>query len=178
MLLPSRRAAKTAFETGEQTVRFLPPGCAKKIDGDNFRESALQARELGVDLRLRLGAPLSSGGKPPGQATGFLGNLCVVGLPRLVKQRLDLLIRQAFDEPRLADRAVAAPLDDFPKHPLEVLTGLLALGEDVDGVLDGDRSQSLQAAPDLDAQVIRLGGNLMDEHRPAAAGFFGHRGSV
>ncbi len=44
--------------------------------------------------------------------------------------------------------------------------GLFAQRQDVDRVLDGDRTESLESASDLHAEVAGLGRDLMDQEEP------------
>src|SRR5207248_9095333 len=73
----------------------------------------------------------------------------------------------ALDEPCLDQRGIAAALDDLAEHPVEVLMGLIAAWQRVHRVLDGDRAEPLQPAPDLHPEVVRLGRDLVDEEQPA-----------
>ena len=94
----------------------------------------------------------------------------VVGLARRGEQRLDLGVRVPFQETGLADRGLAAAGHDLAPHPLEVLEGLLARGQDVDGVLEGHGPEGLEPPADLHPQVVRLGRDLVDEEQPARLG--------
>ena len=92
-----------------------------------------------------------------------------------MKQGLDLLIREAVDEARLAERGLASLLSDLSKKPLEIFVRTVAPWKDIDRVLDGDRAETLQASADLHAEIVRLGRDLVNEDEPACLGCVGHR---
>src|SRR5207253_2529421 len=62
---------------------------------------------------------------------------------------------------------LAASVHDFAPQPLKVFAGLLGVGQYINGVLDRHRADPLQAAPDLDPEIVGLGRELMDEEQPA-----------
>jgi hypothetical protein len=58
---------------------------------------------------------------------------------------------------------------------LKILECLIALGQNVDRVLDCYGAHALQAPPDLHAEIIRFRGNLVDQEKPAGFALFGHQ---
>src|SRR5439155_1692784 len=78
-----------------------------------------------------------------GDGPSFVSDLPVVRLAGGIEECLDMVVRQPFDEPRFADRGVAATLHDLTLEPLEVLLGLVGPGRHVHRVLDGHRPQEL-----------------------------------
>ena len=109
---------------------------------------------------------------------------------RLTRERGVVRSRAALKRPSMAasdrpstkraSQTVASPAagDDLPAHPLEVLEGLVAARQDVDGVLDRHRAQRLQTPPDLHPQVAGRGRDLVDEDEPPRRGRFGHAGVI
>src|SRR6266700_846529 len=91
----------------------------------------------------------------------------VVNVPRRPKQGLDLCVGEAVYERRAAHRFHTTSHGDFLAEPLEILACLRGEGQGVHRILDRDRAESLQAPPDLDAEVVRLRWELMDEQQPA-----------
>src|SRR2546422_3451889 len=53
-------------------------------------------------------------------------------------------------------------------QPLEVFERLGTEGQGINGILDRDRAEPLQAPPDFDAEVIGLRWQLMNQQQPAA----------
>ena len=101
-----------------------------------------------------------------GDGPRLVSDLPVVRLAGGIEEGLDMVVLQAFDEPRFADRGVAATLDDLTQEPLEVLLGLVGPGRHVHRVLDRHRAHRLQAPPDFHPEVRWLGRNLVDEEQP------------
>src|SRR5260370_36831226 len=112
------------------------------------------------------------------QFSRFIRDRSVVGISRRPKQRFDLAVGQSLDEARLAQGRLAPAFGDFTKDPLKVLERLIALGQNVNRVLDRDGANALQASPDFDAEVIRFRRNLVDQEKPAGFALFGHRSSL
>jgi hypothetical protein len=108
---------------------------------------------------------------PCGAATApalcLLGQRRVIGISRSIEERADLLVGEPIDQAGFADECFAASFADLAQQPLEVLLGVLVHRQRVDGILDRDRPDPLQPAPDLDAQIGRLGRKLMDQQQPA-----------
>src|SRR2546427_570218 len=74
--------------------------------------------------------------------------------------------REAVEKSRLARRGLPPFRDDLPHLPLEVFHCFFRPGEHIDGILDGDRPEPLQSPPHLDAEVVRLGRDLVDQEYP------------
>ena len=102
-------------------------------------------------------------------------DLVVLATARALKELAHVIGGEPIHEVRSADRRVAAALDDLRANPLEVLALLFAVGKDVHGVLHRYSTDALQPTPDLHAQVIGLGRNLVDEEQPALLGRLGVR---
>jgi hypothetical protein len=99
-------------------------------------------------------------------ARGF-GDLLVIGVASSVEQRPHLLVRKAVDQACFAEKRFSTPFDDLAQEPLKILLGLLVHRQRVHGILDRDRAQVLQSAPNLDAEICRLRRQLMNEQKPA-----------
>ena len=105
-----------------------------------------------------------------GELTGLPGDLLVIRVARSPEHLLELLVGEPFDQARLDQRGVSTPFDDLTQDPVEVLEGLVAGGQRVDGVLDPDRAEALEPAPDLHPEVAGLRRDLVDEEQPARHG--------
>src|SRR5439155_6203344 len=105
--------------------------------------------------------------KPVGELPRIVDDLRVVGVPSHIEESLDRIVGEAFHESRLADRRLPALLDDLSQHPFEVLASRVASRQDVDRVLDGNGAELLEPPPHLDAEIVGLRGQLMDEHEPS-----------
>src|SRR5262245_56636804 len=97
----------------------------------------------------------------------LFSELCVVGIASRAEESLDLIVGEAFDEPCLAHGSIPAIGHDLLQDPLKALEGMIGSWKRVNGVLDRDGAQSLEAPPDLDPKVVRLRGDLMDQKEPA-----------
>src|SRR5207244_1191226 len=95
-----------------------------------------------------------------------VGQRDVVRLARRAKERLDVVVLHPLDEPRVADRRLAALLDDLARDPLEVLARLLVQRQHVDAVLDRDGADLRQALADLGAEVRGLRWDRVDQEEP------------
>ena len=153
------------LQPGEQPIGGLAAVGAEEVDGHDLGLPGLEAREPGP----RLGALLRRGfaAQPRGDAACLLGKCVIVLVARRAEHGAHLLVLQAVDEPRLADHRLAAAIGDLVREPGEILLRLLAGRQRVDRVLDRDRTDALQAAPHLDAQIGRLGRDLVDQQQPA-----------
>src|SRR5262249_48280069 len=98
----------------------------------------------------------------------------VVLLPGTQEQGPHLVVGQAVDEARFAERRLPSFFLDLAQHPLEIFPSLVGVRERIDGVLERDGAERLEPAPDLHTQVGRLRRKLMNEHEPR----FGLHGSV
>src|SRR5262245_27644187 len=163
-LLCARRS-KPRLEAAHASFGCLTTWSSKEIDATDLSEATSEFSDFSLDLGSTVFGDCAAG-KLGFELPGRIGNLSVVRISRSVEGSLHLLVAQAFDETRLAERRFAALLDDLPKHPLEVLTGLIGIWQRVDRVLDGHSAERLQAPPDLDAQVSRLRRNLMHQEKP------------
>jgi hypothetical protein len=98
------------------------------------------------------------------------GESPVVLLPGAQEQAADLLVCETFYEPGLAEGRVATLLVNLTEHPFEVLSGLVSVRKEIDGVLERDGAESQKAPPDLHPKIGRLRGKLMDEEKPGIRG--------
>src|SRR4051794_1697893 len=156
--------AQPTLEFEEQTLGCLSAVGAEEVDRGDLGEPRLETRELRLRLRALFGRCIVADRR--GEGAHLLGERVVVGIARPIEQGADLLVGKTIDETRLADHRLAAALYDLAQEPFEVLLAFGGRGKGVDGGLDGDRTQPLQAAPDLDPQVSRLGRQLMDQQQP------------
>src|SRR5205807_6918213 len=113
---------------------------------------------------------VSLAGERTGDLPRLLGDRLVISVARGAEHLLHLLVVQPLDEPRLDQRRIASALDDLAQDPVQVLLRLLARGQGIDRVLDSNSTELLQPPPDLDAEVARLGRNLMNEQEPPRIG--------
>jgi hypothetical protein len=88
-------------------------------------------------------------------------------LSRSIEERADLLVGEPVNQAGFANECFATSFADLAQQPLEILLRLLVHWQRVDGILDRDRPDPLQPAPDLDAQIGRVGRQLMDQQQPA-----------
>jgi hypothetical protein len=63
------------------------------------------------------------------ESTRLFGQGAIIGVARRVEHRPDLNIRETVNHARLTNHCVAAALDDFLEHPLEILLSLLIGGK-------------------------------------------------
>ena len=158
----------------EQPVDGATAGCAQEINRRDLGGTSLQPCELGIARSSFLGADPRTRSDSLEEPPRRLGDLRVVDVAGGVEYRLDLLVGKPFHESCLADRGIATALHDLSRDPLKVLLGLLAPGQDVDRVLDCDGAKPLEPAPDLDAEIVRLRWDLVDEKEPACFSGLGH----
>ena len=163
--LDSRLLPQRLCEAGDQPVGGFAAIGAEEIERRDLSLPDAEAGQLRPRLRPLLRAGLAP--QPGGQRAGFLGERLVVLVARRVEQAAHLLVGQAVDQPRLADHGFAAALGDLPQQPGEILLGLLAGRQGIDGILDRDRADALQAPPHLDPQIGRLGRDLVHQQQPA-----------
>ena len=104
-----------------------------------------------------------------GHSAGVPGDLLVVGIAGLIEQLADLIIRKPVDEAGLAQERLTATFDDLAQQPFEILLGPFAHGERMHGILDRDRADPLQPAPDLDPEIGGLRRQLVDQQQPTQA---------
>ena len=140
-------AGLKSLQLGYRRVRSLSSRGPEMVECRNVAQPALESR----DLRDRL------------DLLGGAGHRRVLGVPRGPEQRFDLRIRESIHECRATDRGFAAPGRDFLAKPLEVLARLGAEGQGIHGVLDRDGTQSLQAPPNLDPEIVGLRRELMEQ---------------
>src|SRR5437667_511075 len=131
------RRAKPHLKAAHAPLRCFAAWSSKEVDTTDLCEATPKPSNFGFDLRPTVFGECSPG-KLGFKLPGRFGDLSVVGISRGVEGSLDFLVAQAFDEPRLAERRFASLLDNLPKHPLEVLSGVLGVWKGVDGVLDCD----------------------------------------
>jgi len=158
----------------EQSVDGLPAACVTEVDCGDVRHALLQARDGGFDLAALLVRDLSLARNAAHRLVGLISDGLVIRIARRAEHLPHLLVVQAFDEPRLDQRGVSAAFDDLAQDPVQVLLRLLAAGQRIHRVLDGDCAELLQPPPDLHAKVIRLRWDLVDEQQPATLCFFPH----
>ena len=164
--LPNVRRSQLHLDGVERLVGRRSPRRLEEVDGRHRGEPFPQSADLILAAPRRgVATPCPRCGLK--RASGS-GDLLVVGIARCAEGIAELVIGQAVDERRTADRRVAAAVDDLPANPLEILHRLIAVREHIHGVLHRNRSHPLQAPPDLDAEVVRLRRNLMDEKHPAS----------
>jgi len=136
------RRAKPRLKPTHSPLRCFPAWSSKEVDTTDLCEATPKPGDFGFDLR-----PTVFGERSPGKLgfnlPGRFRDLSVVGISCGVEGSLDLVVAQAFDEPRFAERCFASFFDDLPKHPLEVLSSVIGVRKGVDGVLDGDGAKRL-----------------------------------
>jgi len=162
-----RRGRREPFrDLRQQAARCLPSPAVEEIDRGNLGRLLLQSREQRFQFDPALVAQLPPARQDASELTGLTGDLLAVRIARGPEHLLELLVGEPFDEARLDQRGVPTPFDDLAQHPVEVLEGLVARGQRVDGVLDPDRAEALEPAPDLHPEVAGLRWDLMDEEQP------------
>src|SRR5260370_36136245 len=123
-------------QADQSPLRRYAPWCSKEVDATALGEATPEPGHFGLQLRPAVFRDCTPG-KLGCELPRSFADLSIVRISRRVEQPLHLLIAQAFDEARLAERRLAALLDDLPKRPLEVLSGVIGVRQGVDGVLDG-----------------------------------------
>ena len=111
---------------------------------------------------------LLAGLAAPGQRARVALDGGVVGVALGSEYGLDLLVARAGQQGATAERGPTALRLDLTRQPLEVFPGFRPSGQDVDGVLERDGTEPLQAAPDLHPEIVGLGRDLMDQEEPVA----------
>ncbi len=155
-----------SFKASEQLFRCFAPDGAEEIDGGNLGEPLAQSSDLCTKLGCRIGS-LCLAAQRLREALCLLGQLRVIGVSRSIEQRAHLLVGEPVDQAGFADECFAASFADLAQQPFEILLRLLVHRQRVHGILDRDRADVLQPAPDLDAQIGRLGRQLMNQQQPA-----------
>ena len=163
---PVRRDA--LCQAGDESFDHSAARGAEEVDSCDLLETSAKARERDVHGRAHLVGERARAGRHRlvDEPSHVGGKRPIVLFPRAQEHATDLLIGEAVDEPRLAEGRFAALLVDLPEHPLEVLARLVRARQEIDRVLERDGAQRLQAAPDLDPQIGRLGRQLVDEQEP------------
>src|SRR5262249_8771410 len=103
------------------------------------------------------------GSAEPGR---LLGDLAIGGGAGRGEAGTNLGIGEAVDQPRLAYHPLATALDDLTPQPATVLLRLPGGRQGGDAVLYAQGADALQPSPDLDAQIGRLGRQLVDQQQP------------
>src|SRR5689334_1146887 len=78
----------------------------------------------------------------------------------------DLVIRRAFDRTRSKDSRFTTGRLNLLFQPLKILVRFFIRRKDIDRILDCDRPEFLKFAPDANAQVRWLRGQLMNQQYP------------
>ena len=172
------RGSQPRFEIAEKPVDSATAGCGQEIDRRDLRGSPLEPRKLGIGPRSFLTADPRTRSNFFEKTPGRLCDLGVIDVSSGVEHRHNLLIGEAIHESRLADRGLSVAFHNLARDPLKVLLGLLAPGQDVNRVLDGRSAESLESAPDLDTEIVRLRRDLVDEKEPARFRVFAHGSSL
>jgi hypothetical protein len=97
------------------------------------------------------------------QSAGRLREIVIIGVAGGVEKGANFGIRLAREEAGFGKDGFAAAAGDFFEQGSEGGFGIVRMGEDVDGVLEGDCADGLEATPDLYAQIGGLGGELVEE---------------
>src|SRR5262249_24711547 len=93
----------------------------------------------------------------------------VVLVSRGIETGADIVVGEPLAQQRgLRDEGVTTAFFDLSDDPLKVLEALSGRRQRVHAVLDCHRSNALQPSADLDAQVVRLRRNLMNEQEPSS----------
>ena len=153
------------FDGGQQPFDRLAAGRPEEVDGRDFAEPLAKPQQGRRRLPLVAARALAAPDRRL-KAARLLGQRGVVGIARGGENASTAGVRQTLDEARFTDGRVPAPGHDLPPHPLEVLEGLVAPRQHVDGVLHRDRSKALEAPADLHPEVAGLGRDLVDEEEP------------
>src|SRR5262249_41084607 len=165
----SRSGRRDALlEARDETLDGLTPGRAEEIDLRHGGETLAKLREPRLDLRPRLLGQRARAGweRLLRERADVRGEGPGVLLPGTQEQGPHLVVGQAVDETRLAERRLPSFFLDLAQHPLEIFPSLVGVRERIDGVLERDGAERLEPAPDLHAQVGRLRRKLMNEHEP------------
>src|SRR5262249_4511322 len=101
------------------------------------------------------------------EATGLLRQPEIVALAGEAKLLLDRVVGQAADEPRFAQRRLAAVGRDLVGDPFQVFACAVGFRQRIDRVLHRDGAELLEAPPDLHPKVVRAWWDRVDEQDPA-----------
>src|ERR1041384_5680104 len=106
-----------------------------------------------------------------GEPVEFRGNRRKLRLARLPESSDDLVICCALDRTRSKHSRFTTSRFDLLFQPMEILVCFFIRRQDVDRILDCDRAELLQFAPDTNAQICRLSRQLMNQHDPLTSLF-------
>ncbi len=137
----------------------------EEIDGGNVIHPFAELVRLSLTLYLGVGGA----GPLVEQLIGFLDDLFVIRVARSLKEGDYLFIVQPFYKPRLGNRPVSAAFDDLFEYPAQILPTLFREWQSVDRLFDCRGSHLLQPSPNLHAQGVGLGWNLVDQKQPCFA---------
>ena len=165
------------LDRGQQPFEGVSATRCEEVDKGDLREPLSKPPQDRRDLLLGSAGAFPATAHARLKRTGLAGKRPVVRLTSRVEERLDRGVLEPLHEARFANRGIAPAGDDLPAHPLEVLEGLLALGQHIHGVLHRHGAEPLQAPAHLHPQVAGLGRNLVNEDEPASVGWFGHEGN-
>src|SRR5262249_19036243 len=128
----SRSGRRDALlEAHDETLDGLPPGGAEEIDLRDGGEPFAKPREPRLDLRPRLLGQRARAGweRLLRERADVRGETPVVLLPGTQEQGPHLVVGQAVDEARLAERRLPSFLLDLAQHPLEIFPSLVGARE-------------------------------------------------
>jgi hypothetical protein len=146
----------------DDPLRRLSARSSEEVDGADLFEPPLEAPEIALQL--------SSSVTVPVDAVGDLARVrrqrAIVSITRGAKQVLDVGVAETIDETRLEQGRFTAGPCHLTEDPLEVLLRRVGARQNVDRVLERDRTDARQPTADLDAQVVGFRWDLMDEEKP------------
>ena len=97
----------------------------------------------------------------------------IVGCTDLVEGALKVFVGVPLQGVRFEDACLASPVDDFAPQPRKVFAARVPVGEHIDAVLERDGPDTREAPPDLDAEIRRIFGDLVNQKKPGRC-CFGH----
>jgi hypothetical protein len=173
---PGTGGRRTLLEPVDEPLDGHAPGRREEVDLGDVPEALPKARDRSLDLAADVVRRVAGAWRQRRlrERPDLRPELAVVGLARVGEEPMDLVVGEAVDQPRLAERCVPTLASDLPEDPFEVLAGVVGIGKDVDRVLDRDGPHRLEAPPDLHPEIRRLRRELMDQQQPRARRRLGH----
>ncbi len=154
---PRTGEGRRARRAGHRPLRRRAARGVEPVDPFGLLQAPPEPRQLVV-----------GGLAAPGQRARVTLDGGVVGVTLDPEHGFDLLVVRAGKQGAAAQRGLAALRLDLARQPLEVLPGLRPSGQEVNGVLEGDGTEPLEAAADLHPEVVGFGRDLVDQEEPVA----------